>query len=266
MPRRESERCGLGYYRHGDATIGGSLAACPPTGYIGFLILRADNPLRLCVLAELIKADQECRWKLGIPTKIEDYLRDWPDLPGQESVILELLVGECLTRAMFVAMPTYQELRSRFPDLAEHIDLSQIAAIVRDGGYATHRREFAAATKPPLMVKVGCAIGKETRWAFLEDPSGLLLAVEGRKMSDESADQGGQRSELRSELIAEVCSRFETAWQTSQPPRIEEFLPPESPDMTGATLRDLLRNWLASTSNGVGRQPTCPHPLRLSRK
>jgi hypothetical protein len=105
-----------------------------PQPDIGSLVPPAENPLRLRELMELIKADQECRWKSGIPTKIEEYLHDWPELLGQVHVILELLGGECLTRAMFGAMPTYQELRSRFPDLAEQVDLSRIAAIVRDGG------------------------------------------------------------------------------------------------------------------------------------
>ena len=104
-----------------------------PQPDIGSLVPPTDNPLRLRVLVELIKADQECRWKSGIPTKIEDYFHDWPELLGQVSVILELLDNECLTRAMFGATPTYQELRSRFPDSAEQVDLSRVTAIVRDG-------------------------------------------------------------------------------------------------------------------------------------
>ncbi len=75
---------------------------------------------------------------------------------------------------------------------------------------------------------------------FLEDRSSILLAVEGRKMGDESADQGGRRSERQSGLIADACSRFEAVWQTGQQPRIEDFLPAQSPDKSGATLRNLL--------------------------
>jgi hypothetical protein len=103
-----------------------------PRPDIGSLVPPAGNPLRLRVLAELVKADQECRWKSGISTKIEDYLHDWPELAGQASVILELLDSECLTRAMFGAMPTCEELRSRFPDFAEQVDLSRIGTIVRN--------------------------------------------------------------------------------------------------------------------------------------
>ena len=105
-----------------------------PQPGIGSLVPPAGNPLRLRVLVELVKADQECRWKSDIPIKIEDYLHAWPELLGQEGVILELLDSECLTRAMFGVMPTYQELRARFPALAEQVDLSRIEAIVGNGG------------------------------------------------------------------------------------------------------------------------------------
>ena len=101
---------------------------------IGSLVPPAGNPLRLRVLVELIKVDQECRWKSGTPTMLEDYLHDWPELLGQEGIILELLESECLTRAMFGAMPTHQELCSRFPALAEDVDLRRIAGILRDVG------------------------------------------------------------------------------------------------------------------------------------
>jgi serine/threonine protein kinase/formylglycine-generating enzyme required for sulfatase activity len=58
-------------------------------------------------------------------------------------------------------------------------------------------------------------------------------------MSDELADDGGERSESQSALIDETCSRFETACRTSQQPRIEDFLP-NRPDKSAATQRSLL--------------------------
>ena len=106
----------------------------------------------------------------------------------------------------------------------------------------------------PLRATAGCGIGMESG-SLLENRSGVLLAAEGRKMSDESTHQGWQRSELPSGLIDEACSRFETAWQTGQPPRIEEFLPVESPDKLGPALRISCCTWSALTSNGVGRWP-----------
>lgn len=59
-------------------------------------------------------------------------------------------------------------------------------------------------------------------------------------MGAESADQGPQRPELPSGWIADACSRFETAWQTGQQPRIEDFLPAQSPDKSEATQLALL--------------------------
>ena len=63
-------------------------------------------------------------------------------------------------------------------------------------------------------------------------------------MSDESAGQGAQWSELRSGFIDEACARFETAWQAGQQPQIEDFLPAESLDKSGAMRFNLLAQLL----------------------
>ena len=91
-----------------------------------------------------------------------------------------------------------------------------------------------------------------------EDRSGILLAVEGRQMGDESADQGGQRSESQSGVdrrsllpirdgMAEPANRRGSRISCRRNRR------------TRARQRGLTSwcNWLASTSNGVGRQPPC---------
>ena len=95
-------------------------------------------------------------------------------------------------------------------------------------------------TAPPLIVSVRRAIGKGYRCAFFVGSCEHLLLARGTKMVDESADQGGQRSEMRSGLIDETCSRFEAAWQTGQSPRIEDFLPSRSPGKGEETLLALL--------------------------
>ena len=59
-------------------------------------------------------------------------------------------------------------------------------------------------------------------------------------MGDESADQGGQRSELQWTLIDDACSRFEAAWQTGQPPQIDDFLPADSTDKIDVARRNFL--------------------------
>ena len=50
---------------------------------IGSLVPPVGNPVHLRVLVELVKADQECRWKSGVPTKIEDYFHAWPELSAR---------------------------------------------------------------------------------------------------------------------------------------------------------------------------------------
>ena len=59
-------------------------------------------------------------------------------------------------------------------------------------------------------------------------------------MGDKPARQSAERSQLPSALIDETCSRFETAWQSGQQPRIEDFLPAQSTDKNEATRRSLL--------------------------
>jgi predicted Ser/Thr protein kinase len=93
-------------------------------------------------------------------------------------------------------------------------------------------------------------------------------------MGDELADQGGQRPESRSGFIDDACSRFETAWQTGQPPRIEDFLPPQSPDKGEGTQLALLVSlvgidleWRWKTAGGaaetqsVAEKPSSPAAL-----
>jgi len=126
---------------------------------------------------------------------------------------------------------------------------------------------------PPLMAGVGCGIGEDLV-AFREDRSAILLAVEEHEMDNASADQGGQRSESESAVIDEACSRFETAWRAGQQPRIEEFLPTESPDKSGTTLLNVLvqlvgidLEWRWKTADMVAQQetvtkkPSPPAPL-----
>ena len=85
-----------------------------------------ESPFRRRVLLELIKVDQEFRWKGVEPKLTEAYLREWPDLGTEPEVICELLEAECLTRAVLGQLPTPEELTERFPDLADQIDLQRV--------------------------------------------------------------------------------------------------------------------------------------------
>jgi eukaryotic-like serine/threonine-protein kinase len=59
-------------------------------------------------------------------------------------------------------------------------------------------------------------------------------------MGDKSVGQGGQQSYLRSGLIDDTCSRFETAWGNGQRPQIEDFLPAQSSTVNEAAQFALL--------------------------
>ena len=87
----------------------------------------SNHLLRLPTLAELIKVDQEIRWRRGKPKKLEGYLDEWPELRDQPQLIAELLAAECLTQAVLdKKVPAVEELRSRFPAICGLIDLDVI--------------------------------------------------------------------------------------------------------------------------------------------
>lgn len=91
------------------------------------------EPLRGPVLIELIKVDQEYRWKRGEPKNVEQYLAEWPELIGNAEISTELVQAECLTRACLNSLPTREDLDARFPELAGRIDLPAIAVEVERG-------------------------------------------------------------------------------------------------------------------------------------
>jgi serine/threonine protein kinase len=91
------------------------------------LLPAPDQTYRRRVLLELIKVDQEYRWKCGSPQATEAYLEEWPELGRDDEVILELLEAECVTRAILDQLPAREELAERFPVVGAHVDLSAIA-------------------------------------------------------------------------------------------------------------------------------------------
>ena len=51
-----------------------------------------SDPLRERVLLELIKVDQEYRWQAGEQRRIEEYLKEWPELSRETVLVAELLL------------------------------------------------------------------------------------------------------------------------------------------------------------------------------
>jgi len=106
---------------------------------LGHLLPDEGRPFRRCMLLELIRVDQELRWRSGEPRLIETYLSEWPELAGQPEVLVELLNAECLTRAGLGRLPTDEELRHRFPDIASRIDLREIEHRAHDEAESPYR-------------------------------------------------------------------------------------------------------------------------------
>src|SRR5713226_1375796 len=79
--------------------------------------LPPNEPLRSCVLFELVRTDLEQRLRRGQKTAAEDYIRRFPELEREEEAQVELAVWEFrLTRK---AGATLEDFRHRFPQLAE---------------------------------------------------------------------------------------------------------------------------------------------------
>ena len=113
--------------------------------------LRSEgDPLRLRLLIELVRVDQEHRWKRGDRRQVEDYLKDWPELGEQPQALAELLQSECLTRFCLDDPPAAAELSQRFPELFDQVDLEQLrvqaAEERRDG--STEQNEATATFRP----------------------------------------------------------------------------------------------------------------------
>jgi hypothetical protein len=99
-----------------------------PQPNIGPLAPPPPDPLRLRVLVELIKVDQEHRWTAGTRQLIETYLDQWPELRDKPDLIVAILEAECCLRAGLDTMPTRRELQRRFPDLCDKLNLTSIEA------------------------------------------------------------------------------------------------------------------------------------------
>ncbi len=146
------------------------------TGDIAALAPPLGHPLRERVLIELVKVDQEYRWRSGQRRLLEAYLAEWPELGQKEDIVCELLRAECLTRATLDTLPTPEELESRFPEVSRGIDLNAIAAQAeqeRAGSQAasdtsgTHTGQTLSAgpMSPPLVV--GQLFGRDGRYRIL---------------------------------------------------------------------------------------------------
>lgn len=119
------------------------------------------DPQREAILVELIKVDQEYRWRAGQPRPLEEYLHQWAELKSVPKRVAGLLAAECLTRASFDVAPTADELRSRFPDVASLISLEAIESQVRAERRPSPRR--TATSSAPQSVQFGMPIDRSAK-------------------------------------------------------------------------------------------------------
>ncbi len=79
----------------------------------------AGAPFRSAVMTELVKVDLERRWSAGDRRRVEDYLKEYPELKSSNDVLAEVVQQECFVRAKHGEQPNVDELHSRFPGLDE---------------------------------------------------------------------------------------------------------------------------------------------------
>lgn len=90
------------------------------------LVPPAESAAHQRVLVELIKVDQEHRWELAQRKRLEAYLLEWPELKQAPDLIRELLEAECYTQLCLGESVSIEQLRLRFPDHWQAIDLDEI--------------------------------------------------------------------------------------------------------------------------------------------
>jgi predicted Ser/Thr protein kinase len=75
-------------------------------------------PARRPALVAMVKIDLARRWQKGSRPRLEDYLRDYPDLSGSDGVPLDLIHAEAQVRSAAGEPPDAGELARRFPSQA----------------------------------------------------------------------------------------------------------------------------------------------------
>lgn len=81
--------------------------------------LPEDRENKRNILRELICVDLEYRWRGGRPVVLEDYVRQFPELPASEPVLLELVIEEYRVRHRWGDRPSRDECQRRFPSLSD---------------------------------------------------------------------------------------------------------------------------------------------------
>ncbi|HLJ96567.1 MAG TPA: protein kinase [Gemmataceae bacterium] len=127
---------------------------------------------RGAVLAELAHIDLEYRLKRGEPTRVEDYLKRFPELAADRHSVLELILAECRLRARQDPRLKTDEYVSRFPDFRQELADPLLPLHPRLGAPTSNpvmRAQQGSAREGTLAPGPGVRLGKY-----------LLLEVAGR--------------------------------------------------------------------------------------
>lgn len=139
------------------------------------LLPSADDPLRQPTLVELIKFDQEFRWRQGKPAALEQYLARWPELESNEQSLDDLLEAECLTRAMYGDVPPAAEVAARFPEHPAALDL---LGLLREAAEPPPPAPAVAAPRPSPVVRPPHVAKRRPRaWLVCEAAAIALLVA-----------------------------------------------------------------------------------------
>lgn len=186
---------------------------------LGRFVPAPSSPLRKRVLTELVKVDQEFRWKAGEQKKLEGYLREWPELGRESGVLVELLEAECLTRGILDEMPTHEELRSRFPEVGDQVDLDAIEAEAQTEHWSGDSAAAHAAAETPREERTP----PESNWPLPLPIAGRFGRYEIRGL----LGHGGMGTVYRAydtELKREIALKIPQFDPTAEPAVLERFV------------------------------------------
>ena len=107
----------------------------------------ASDPRRPAAIRELVSVDLEIRWRRKLPTTLEAYIRNYPELGGAAALPAELIYHEYRVRHQYGDKPSLSLYRERFP--AQYQRLVELAQAGRGGSAAAASQRAALPEKKP---------------------------------------------------------------------------------------------------------------------
>jgi hypothetical protein len=132
-------------------------------------VLTQAKSLPLLEQLALLRADQQRRWLLGQPVRVEDYLAALPALRAREDVVLDLVRNEVLLREQAGDTPTLEEYLGRF---------SQLETALRRS-FAWHK-----SLPPPVPVRLYAAARVHGRCAKVVREDTALAPAERERLAE----------------------------------------------------------------------------------